>query len=160
MALVGAIVLWLARGADALPWPSPAGATLASLLALVAVTRVTGELGLPLQRWLRYAVAGVAIAAGTWFVAVSMTEQRAPLLLLGALHIATAWLAAYGEPDARVRRQGMRVLAGAMLALSTIALAATSLNAYAPVFAATALVGAGGLVVGMIWAPEPPAPRQ
>jgi hypothetical protein len=159
VALFGALLLWTAQSAGALPWPAPTGASLAGLLMLVAVTRVTGEMGLPFQRRLRYAIAGVAIAAGSWFAGVSVLSQRPDLLLLGALHIATAWLAAYGEPDPKERRLGILVLAGAMIALSLIALSAGSLNAYTPMFTATALVGAGVLVIGFAHTPgtsEPP----
>ena len=160
VAMSGAILLWTAQSAGALPWPAPTGASLAGLLALVAVTRVTGEMGLLFQRRLRYAIAGVAIAAGSWFAAVSVLSHRPDLLLLGALHIATAWLAAYGEPDPAERRLGILVLAGAMMALSVIALSAGSLYAYTPMFTATALVGAGVLVVGFARPPSTPEPRQ
>jgi len=162
VALATAAVLWGAHDAAALPWPRASVAALSALFVLVAVTRVTGDMGMPFQRRLRYAVAGVAIAAGSWFAGLSVVSHRPELLLLGGLHIAAAWLAAYGEPDAAERRRGILVLAGAMIALSVIALAAGSLAAYAPMFATTGVVGAAVLVIGILFvrAPEPPAPRQ
>lgn len=135
------MVLWLAQGAGALPWPPPAGQTLASLLALVALTRITGEMGIVPQRRLRYAVAGVAIAAGSWFAGMSVVNGRRELLLLGGLHIATAWLAAYGETDDDERRRGVTILVASMMTLSLLALAAPSASTVGFTVAGVATAG-------------------
>jgi len=141
VALTAAVVLWLAQSAGALPWPSPAGPTLAGLLALVALTRITGDLGIGLQRRLRFAVAGVAIAAGSWFAGMSVLAGRRELLLLGGLHIAAAWLAAYGEPDDAERRRGVTILVASMMTLSVLALAAPNGSALGFTIAGVATTG-------------------
>lgn len=145
VALTAAIVLWLAHSAGALPWPPPTGQTLVGLLALVALTRVTGELGIALQRRLRYAVAGVAIAAGSWFVGMSVVAGRRELLLLGALHVAAAWLAAYGETNDAERRRGMTILVASMMTLSLLALAAPGASTVG--FAVAGVATAGVLML-------------
>jgi hypothetical protein len=124
VAATAAIVLYLAHSAGALPWPAPSGPSLAALFLLVAFTRIAGRMGVTLQKRLRYAVAGIAIAAGSWFSGIAVLGGQRELLVLGALHIAAAWLAAYGEPDPHERRIGGMVLVGAMLSLSVIALGA------------------------------------
>ncbi len=144
-ALAGAMVLWLAQSADALPWPPPSGQTLAGLLALVALTRITGELGMALQRRLRYAVAGVAIAAGSWFAGMSVVGGRRELLLLGGLHIAAAWLAAYGENNDEERRRGVTILVASVMTLSLLALAAPSASKVG--FAVAGVATAGVLML-------------
>jgi len=159
-ALVGAAALWAAEAAGALPWPHPAGASLASLLCLVAVTRITAALALPLHGLARHAVAGIAIAAGSWFVTAAFTTRRPALVLLGALHIAAAWLAAGGDHDPGRRHAGARVTAGAMIAVSLVALLAPSLTEHAPVFVATAVVGLGAWIVETPRRPDTPAPPR
>jgi hypothetical protein len=143
--LAGAAVLWLAGDAGALPWPRPAGASLAGVLALVAVTRIAGDLGISLQRRLRYGVAGTAIAGGAWFAGAGAVADRAELVLLGALHLGAAWLAAGGASDPGERRDGIAIAAAAMTATSLVMLGARGVAAPALLF-----VLAGGAVIGAV----------
>src|SRR5437667_181118 len=80
-----AMCAWIALGAgvatialDAagvLPWPAVASKSLAGLFVLVAITRVAGDLGMTGQRLLRWAVAGVALAAAAGTVTLVLAAR-------------------------------------------------------------------------------------
>ena len=151
IAFAAALAIWLGAGAGLFPWPRVAARSLAGLFFLVGVTRVAGDAGLVTQRRLRYAVAGVALTAASWFVAGSALVHDPALAVLGALHLGAAWLAAAPEQDAGERERGRLVLAATASAVSLLAIAALPAAAGVPGGPALPLALATATVAGAFY---------
>lgn len=150
IALLAGFGLWLADMAGLLPWPRVATQSLAGILLLVAVTRMAGDAGARTQRALGHAVAGVALTATAWFMAMAVASGNRATALLGLAHLGAAWLAASPTEDAGERRRGRILLAAAMSTTSLLAIAALPAAVRVPGSPLLPLVLAGTTAFGGI----------
>jgi hypothetical protein len=127
-----ALVFGLGCGlaSHALPWPRLASTSLATLFVLIALTRVTANLGVAGQSRVRFAVAGIAGTAGLWFGGAALMLQRPALAALAGLHAVAVVLAfgARGWSDSHGRLVAVATGAG----LSLVALASLPASAGVP----------------------------
>jgi hypothetical protein len=163
LALLGAALTYALGLAGVFPWPLLAARSLAVIFLLAAITRIGGDFGLQAQRKLRWAVGGVALTAGAWFVGAATLLGAREFTVLGFLHIVAAWLTAAREPDPADRTRGWLILSSTATTVSLLALAALPVAAHVPgapilplALAAIAIVGATqiaqGRMVGLVLA--------
>ena len=162
VALAGAGAVYGLALAGVLPWPMLAARSLAVICLLAAITRIGGDQGLVSQRRLRWAVGGVALTAGAWFVGAAFAFGVRDLTILGFLHLAAAWLTAAPERDPAERTRGWLILSSTATAVSLLAMgslpAAAARVHGAPLvplaLAAVTIVGATqiaqGRVIGLV----------